>query len=135
MNKFEVTYDGDLRTTAIHLDSGSKINTDAPKDNHGLGEKFSPTDMLCSSLASCILTIMAIAVEKNGVDIKNTIATVKKTMANNPRRISKIDIHLVFPKDYDYKIKTILERAAKNCPVHHSLSEKIEKNISFKYLS
>ena len=135
MNKFEVTYDGDLRTTAIHLDSGSKINTDAPKDNHGLGEKFSPTDMLCSSLASCILTIMAIAVEKNGVNIKNTIATVKKTMISNPRRISKIDIDLVFPRDYDSKIKKILERAAKNCPVHHSLSKKIEKNISFKYLS
>ena len=83
MNTFEVEYDGNLRTTAIHLDSGSKINTDAPKDNHGLGEKFSPTDMLCSSLASCILTIMAIAVEKNGIDIKNTIATVKKTMASN----------------------------------------------------
>ena len=134
MNTFEVKYDGNLRTTAIHLDSGSKINTDAPKDNHGLGEKFSPTDMLCSSLASCILTIMAIAVEKNGIDIKNTFATVKKTMASNPRRISKIDIDLVFPRDYDSKIKTILERAAKNCPVHHSLSEKIEKNISFKYL-
>ena len=83
MNKFEVTYDGDLRTTAIHLDSGSKINTDAPKDNHGLGEKFSPTDMLCSSLASCILTIMAITVEKNGIDIKNTSAVVKKTMSRN----------------------------------------------------
>ena len=134
MNTFEVEYDGNLRTTAIHLDSGSKINTDAPKDNHGLGEKFSPTDMLCSSLASCILTIMAIAVEKNGIDIKNTFATVKKTMASNPRRISKIDIDLVFPRDYDSKIKTILERAAKNCPVHHSLSEKIEKNFSFKYL-
>ena len=135
MNTFEVKYDGNLRTTAVHLDSGSKIYTDAPKDNHGLGEKFSPTDMLCSSLASCILTIMAIAIEKNGIDIKNTIATVKKTMVSNPRRISKIDINLVFPRDYDIKIKTILERAAKNCPVHHSLSEKIEKNISFKYLN
>ena len=113
MNTFEVKYDGNLRTTAIHLDSGSKINTDAPKDNHGLGEKFSPTDMLCSSLASCILTIMAIAVEKNGIDIKNTIATVKKTMASNPRRISKIDIDLVFPRDYDSKIKSILKEQLK----------------------
>ncbi len=91
--------------------------------------------MVCSALASCILTIMAIAVEKNGIDIKNTVATVKKTMVNNPRRISKIDIDLVFPRDYNTKIKTILERAAKNCPVHHSLSEKIEKNFTFKYLS
>ena len=135
MNKFEVTYDGDLRTTAIHLDSGSEINTDAPKDNHGLGKTFSPTDMLCSSLASCILTIMAITVEKNNIDIKGTFAKVKKTMGSNPRRIIKIQIDIIFPKEYDSKTKTILERAAHNCPVHHSISENIEKNISFSYLS
>ena len=70
MNKFEIKYQGNLRTSATHLDSGSVINTDAPKDNHGLGEAFSPTDMVCSALASCILTIMAIAVEKNGISIK-----------------------------------------------------------------
>ncbi len=134
MNKFEVKYQGNLRTIATHLDSGSKITTDAPKDNHGLGEAFSPTDILCSSLASCILTIMAIAVEKRDVDIKGATAMIKKTMVNNPRRIAKIDIDLTFPKKYDSKIKTILERAAYNCPVHHALSKSIEKNISFKYL-
>jgi len=78
MNTFEIKYQGDLRTTATHLDSGSKISTDAPKDNHGLGETFSPTDMVCSALASCILTIMAIAVEKDDIDIKGTNAIVKK---------------------------------------------------------
>ena len=135
MNTFEVKYQGNLRTTAIHLDSGSKISTDAPRDNHGLGESFSPTDMLCSSLASCILTIMAIAVEKKGVDIKDSIAIVKKTMTNNPRRIAKIDIELTFPRQYDSKTKVILERAALHCPVHYALSESIEKNISFKYLN
>lgn len=135
MNTLEIKYQGDLRTTATHLDSGSKISTDAPKDNHGLGETFSPTDMVCSALASCILTIMAIAVEKNNVDIKNTIAIVKKTMGNNPRRIIKIEINLTFPKKYDLKTRSILQKAANNCPVHHSLSEKIEKNISFTYLS
>jgi|TARA_B110000116_G_C16617630_1_gene482307 putative redox protein len=135
MNTFEIKYQGNLRTTATHLDSGSKITTDAPKDNHGLGESFSPTDMVCSALASCILTIMAIAVEKNDIDIKNTTAIVKKTMGNNPRRITKIEIELAFPKDYDSKTKIILERAAHNCPVHHTLSETVEKNISFKYLS
>ncbi len=135
MNKFEIRYQGDLRTTAIHLDSGSEISTDAPKDNHGLGETFSPTDMVCSALASCILTIMAIAVEKNDVDIRNTTAVVKKTMGNKPRRIVKIEIDLTFPKEYDAKTKTILERAAHNCPVHHSLSERVEKDISFTYLS
>ena len=135
MNTFEIKYQGNLRTIATHLDSGSKISTDAPKDNHGLGETFSPTDMVCSALASCILTIMAIAVEKNDIDIKNTTAIVKKTMGNNPRRITKIEIELAFPKDYDSKTKIILERAAHNCPVHHTLSETVEKYISFKYLS
>jgi len=135
MNTFEVKYQGNLRTIATHLDSGSKIRTDAPKDNHGFGETFSPTDMLCSSLASCILTIMAIAVEKKDIDIKNTIAIVKKTMVNNPRRIAKIEIELTFPKEYDSKTKIILERAAHNCPVHHAISESVEKIITFKYLS
>ena len=135
MNTFEIKYKGDLRTTAIHLDSGSEINTDAPKDNHGLGETFSPTDMVCTALASCILTIMAIAVEKDNINIKGTTAVVKKTMGKNPRRISKIDIDLTFPREYDQKTKTILERAAYNCPVHHTLSETVEKNISFNYLS
>ena len=133
MNTFEIKYQGNLRTTATHLDSGSEINTDAPKDNYGLGEAFSPTDMVCSALASCILTIMAIAVEKNGINIKGTKAMVEKTMGNNPRRISKIDIELTFPMDYDSKTKTILERAALNCPVHHTLSNEVEKNINFIY--
>ena len=91
--------------------------------------------MVCTALASCILTIMAIAVEKDGIDIKGTNAIVKKTMGINPRRISKIDIDLTFPKQYDSKTKIILERAAYNCPVHHTLSESVEKNISFTYLS
>ena len=135
MNTFEIKYQGNLRTKAIHLDSGSEINTDAPKDNHGLGETFSPTDMVCTALASCIITIMAIAVEKDSIDIRDTTAFVKKTMGNNPRRITKIEIDIIFPKDYDSRTKTILERAAFNCPVHHTLSETVEKNISFKYLS
>ena len=134
MNTFKIKYLGNLRTSAIHLDSGSNISTDAPKDNHGLGETFSPTDMVCTALASCILTIMAIAVEKNDIDIKNTQAIVKKTMGNKPRRIAKIEIDIKFPKEYDVKTKTILERAAYNCPVHHSLSESVEKKINFTYL-
>ena len=133
MSSFEIKYQGNLRTTAKHLDSGSIIETDAPKDNHGLGETFSPTDMVCTALASCILTIMAIAVEKNGININGTKAMVTKTMENNPRRISKIDIDLTFTKDYDAKTKIILERAAFNCPVHQSLSEKVDKNIYFIY--
>jgi len=133
MNKFEITYEGNLRTKAIHLESGSSIDTDAPKDNQGLGEKFSPTDLVCASLASCMLTIMGIAIQKYDIDLKGTTASVKKTMGQEPRMISEIEIIINFPTSYDSKIKTILERSANNCPVHKSLSEKIEKKIKFIY--
>ena len=133
MNKFEITYDGNLRTSAIHLESGSKINTDAPKDNQGLGQKFSPTDLVCVSLASCMLTIMGIAMQKYNIDLLGTTASVKKTMGVEPRMISQIDITIKFTTSFDEKIKTILERSAHNCPVHKSLSTDIKKNITFIY--
>ena len=133
MNSYGIEYTGNLRTAAKHIDSGEIIFTDAPKDNHGLGEAFSPTDMVCAALASCMLTIMAIAVEKNGVDIKGTKVLAKKTMGNNPRMIAQIDIEIVFPTNYNQKTKSILERSAFNCPVHKSLSDKVVKNISFIY--
>ena len=133
MNKFKVKYEGHLRTSAIHIDSGSIISTDAPKDNHGLGECFSPTDLVCASLASCMLTIMAIAMKKHDINIKGTKAMVNKKMGTNPRMISQIDIKITFPSNYDDKIKKLLERAALNCPVHKSLSDKIQKNIEFIY--
>ena len=133
MNKFEITYEGNLRTKAVHLESGSSLDTDAPKDNQGLGEKFSPTDLVCASLARCMLTIMGIAMQKYNIDLKGTTASVKKTMGTEPRIISQIDIIVNFPTSYDDKIKIILERAANNCPVHKSLSNQIEKNIKFIY--
>ena len=133
MNKFEITYDGNLRTSAVHLESGSKINTDAPKDNQGLGQKFSPTDLVCVSLASCMLTIMGIAMQKYNIDLLGTTASVKKTMGLEPRMISQIDITIKFTTSFDEKIKTILERSAHNCPVHKSLSTDIKKNITFIY--
>ena len=133
MNSFEIKYNGNLRTSATHLESNTTINTDAPKDNHGLGESFSPTDLVCTSLASCMLTIMGIAMQKHKVDLKGTTASVKKTMGSEPRMISQIDIIITFPEIYTDKIKIILERSALNCPVHKSLSEKIVKNIKFIY--
>jgi uncharacterized OsmC-like protein len=133
MNKFEITYDGNLRTSAVHLESGSKINTDAPKDNQGLGQKFSPTDLVCVSLAGCMLTIMGIAMQKYNIDLQGTTASVKKTMGVEPRMISQIDITIKFTISFDEKIKTILERSAHNCPVHKSLSTDIKKNITFIY--
>jgi uncharacterized OsmC-like protein len=133
MNKFEITYDGNLRTSAEHIESGSKIKTDAPKDNQGLGEKFSPTDLVCVSLASCMLTIMGIAMQKYNIDLQGTTASVKKTMRIEPRMISEIDITIRFVTAFDEKIRTILERSANNCPVHKSLSDDIKKNIKFIY--
>ena len=134
MNSFEIKYNGNLRTSAKHLESGEVINTDAPTDNHGLGECFSPTDLVCVSLASCMLTIMAIAMQKYNIKLDGAKASVKKTMKSEPRMISQIEIEITFIKNYDTKIKTILERSARNCPVHQSLSEKIEKKITFIYL-
>tara|TARA_B110000263_G_C15151866_1_gene438274 strand:+ start:437 stop:841 length:405 start_codon:yes stop_codon:yes gene_type:complete len=134
MNSFEIKYNGNLRTSAKHLESGEIINTDAPKDNHGLGECFSPTDLVCVSLASCMLTIMAISMEKHNIELLRTKASVKKTMQSDPRMISQIDIEIIFPENYNIKIKTILERSALNCPVHQSLSEKVKKKITFTYL-
>lgn len=133
MNTYEIEYTGSLRTAAKHLDSGQVIYTDAPKDNHGLGEAFSPTDMVCAALASCMLTIMAIAVQKNGIDIKGTKVMAKKTMGNNPRMISQIAVDIVFNANYDDKTKAILERSALNCPVHKSLSKELVKKVSFSY--
>ena len=133
MNSFEIKYNGNLRTSAKHLESNTIINTDAPKDNHGLGESFSPTDLVCTSLASCMLTIMAISMRKHPVELKGTTASVKKTMGSEPRMISQIDITITFPETYTDKIKIILERSALNCPVHKSLSKKIVKNIKFIY--
>ena len=134
MNKYEVIYEGELRTCAKHLESGTRIFTDAPKDNHGMGEAFSPTDMICISLASCILTILSISLKKSNIDLMGTSAFVKKTMGINPRRITKIEIDLNFFIEIDKKTQKIIKRTAKKCPVHLSLSKDIEKTISFNYL-
>ena len=133
MNTYEITYSGNLRTSALHLDSSEMIHTDAPKDNEGLGESFSPTDLLCTALGSCILTIMAIAARKKGIELKGTTASVKKTMRSNPRMIDQIDVVIHFDSDFDEKTKIILERAAHQCPVHRSISSKVKKNIVFSY--
>ncbi|TRO65275.1 OsmC family protein [Christiangramia sabulilitoris] len=129
----KVKYLGDLRTESEHLQSGSKVITDAPVDNHGKGEAFSPTDMVANSLATCMLTIMGIKAESMGLVIKGTSAEVTKVMAAEPRRIAQIEINIKFPEKYSEKEAKILENAALNCPVFHSLHPDIEKNISFTY--
>lgn len=129
----KVTYLGNLRTEAEHLQSGTKIITDAPTDNYGKGESFSPTDTVATALASCILTMLGIKSDSIGISIEGTIANVTKTMSTNPRRISKIGIDLYFPKEYSEEIKNKLERVAKTCPVWYSLHPDMEKDIQFFY--
>ena len=128
-----VIYLGDLRTECEHLQSGNKMITDAPVDNQGKGEAFSPTDTVATALASCMLTVLGIKARDMQVDIKGTTAAVTKTMAADPRRISEIEVVLAFPSTYDEKTTAILERIAKTCPVLYSLHPDIKKQIIFNY--
>ncbi|MEM9143659.1 MAG: OsmC family protein [Bacteroidota bacterium] len=129
----KVTYTGELRTVCEHLRSGSTFVTDAPVDNHGKGEAFSPTDTVATGLASCILTVMGLKARDLGVALENATAEVTKHMAANPRRISRIEIRLQLPRDTSEKQRTILERTANTCPVHYSLHPDIEKEIDFHW--
>lgn len=129
----EVTYKGELRTVAVHLKSGNEIITDAPTDNNGKGEAFSPTDTVATALASCMLTIMGIKAADKNIKIEGTTAVVTKTMGVNPRRITKIDVIVTLPFAFDNVTKKTLEKAALTCPVYYSLHEDIEKNIVFNW--
>ena len=130
----KITYTGDLRTSSVHLKSGKEIITDAPIDNQGKGEAFSPTDLLATSLGNCMLTIVGIAAKNHGFNIDGTTAEVTKVMAENPRRVSEIHINLQFPaNNYSDKDKSIIERSAKTCPVAHSLHPDIKQEITFSY--
>ena len=134
MSTSKIIYKNNLRTEAQHIASGQKIITDAPLDNNGKGEAFSPTDLVATALASCMITIMAIAAEKNGINISETIASVKKIMGTNPRTISDVIIEITMSKDLDLKDRKRLEKAALACPVHKSLHPDMNKEITFSYI-
>ena len=129
----KVTYSGDLRTEACHIQSGISIVTDAPVDNQGKGEAFSPTDLIATALASCILTIMGIVAERNNFKLIGTTAEVEKIMGSSPRKIEQIKINIFFIKDFDKKIRRKLESAALTCPVSNSLNASLKKSINFIY--
>ncbi len=129
----KVTYLGDLRTKSIHIQSGSEIISDAPLDNNGKGEAFSPTDTVANALASCMMTIMGIKARDLEVDFTGSAAEVTKIMNAEPRRIGAIEIVFQMKSNADEKSKTILERAAMTCPVFLSLSSEIEKNVTFNW--
>jgi uncharacterized OsmC-like protein len=128
-----VTYLGDLRTSSIHLQSGSEIISDAPIDNKGKGEAFSPTDTVANGLASCMFTVMGIKAREMDVDFSGSTAEVTKVMAAEPRRISEIHVVFTMNLEADEKTKTILERTALTCPVFYSLHSDIEKVITFNW--
>lgn len=133
MSTAKVTYLGNLRTENEHLKSGNKFITDAPTDNNGKGEAFSPTDTVATGLANCMITMMGIKARDMQVNMDGTTAMVTKTMAADPRRISKIEVVLDFPAGIDDKSRKILENTARTCPVHFSLHPDIERIITFNW--
>ena len=134
MNTSEVIYKGDLRTTAIHLKSGQQIITDAPTDNSGKGEAFSPTDLLATSLGCCMLTVMGIVAKRHSINMDNTKVEILKVMADSPRRVAEIHIDIHFPKNnYTDKEKELLEHTALACPVAKSLHPDIKQKTRFHF--
>jgi uncharacterized OsmC-like protein len=134
METAKTVYLGELRTEATHVRSGIKIITDAPTDNQGRGEAFSPSDLLATALGSCMLTIMGIASRTHQIDMNGTKITVKKVMASNPRRVSEVHIDFDMPEvNYTDKEKSILENAARTCPVALSVHPDIRQVLNFKY--
>lgn len=134
METAHIKYLGDLRTEAIHLQSGNKIITDAPTDNQGKGEAFSPTDMVGTALGTCILTIMGISANTHQFDLVGTEVKITKVMQNNPRRIGEIKVDFYFPaNNYSDKEIRLIKHAAKTCPVAHSLHPDLKQSVSFNF--
>lgn len=128
-----VTYLGDLRTSSVHLQSGSEIISDAPLDNNGKGEAFSPTDTVANALATCMLTVMGIKARDLDIDFTNSTAEVTKAMGTEPRRIVEIKVVFNMSISVNEKTKTILERTALTCPVWFSLHPDIKKDVAFNW--
>lgn len=133
METVKTKYLGELRTEATHVRSGEKIVTDAPIDNQGKGEYFSPTDMLATALGSCMLTIMGISARTHGFNIDGTEIKITKVMGTAPRRVVEIIVELFFPTDYTPKEKKIIELSAKECPVANSLHPDLKQTLIFHF--
>lgn len=134
MKTSKIIYKGNLRTAALHNQSGNTLITDAPLDNNGKGEAFSPTDLLATSLGCCMLTIMGIIAERHQINIENTAIEITKVMEANPRRVGEIIVEFTMPKNnYNAKEKELLEHAAHTCPVAKSLSSDLKQTVIFNY--
>lgn len=131
----KVIYEGNLRTVCTHEASGATFLTDAPTDNHGRGEAFSPTDTVATALASCMLTVMGIKAQQMELNMDGTTCEVTKVMYAEPRRIGEIHIAITFPANgYSDKDKVILENTARTCPVFYSLHPDLKKEINLTWL-
>lgn len=126
-------YQGDKRCEATHGPSGAKLSTDAPKDNHGKGEAFSPTDLVGTALATCILTTIAMVAERDGHDIKGSTFRVTKAMNPNPRKISQLAVYLKLPAHFPEDYRKKLELIAMSCPVHRSLHPDVQMPVVFDW--
>ncbi|MGB0165498.1 MAG: OsmC family protein [Luteibaculum sp.] len=133
MEIVKVRYLDKLSCSAIHLDSSTEISTSAPKDNNGDGSSFSPTDLLCTALATCCITIMGIAASKREISMKNVSCTVEKVMASAPRRVSKIVLNFKIAEAWSENERKLMEQAARSCPVMLSLHPDTEKELVFNY--
>lgn len=134
MIDIEIKYDGNLRTTARHLKSGSVITTDAPADNRGKGEQFSPTDLFATALGSCMLTIMGITADTHGFKISGSRIKINKVMGKSPRRVSHIKVIIDLPGHLNEKQKKLLMKAAHHCPVSKSIHEDIKEEVIFNFI-
>jgi putative redox protein len=128
-----IIYKGNLRCEAEHLQSKTTIETDAPTDNRGKGERFSPTDLLCVSLGTCMLTTMGIKAADMNVEINNAKADVTKHMASDPRRVTKIEVVVTLPANVEEKERIILERTGTNCPVAKSIHPEIVLVLNYQW--
>ena len=134
MVKIDIRYEGGLRCAATHGPSGQTLHTDAPVDNHGRGESFSPTDLVATALGSCMATIMGIVAERHLLDLRGMEIEVAKVMsADTPRRIAKLETTIKVPLPPDHPQRVLLENAALTCPVHKSLSAEMAKPIDFDW--
>ena len=132
MVRIDATYDGNLRCSATHGPSGAKLVTDAPVDNMGKGESFSPTDLLATSMLTCIMTIVAIRAESKEIDVAGMTGSVEKSMAANPRRVSKLEIIVNLPSNLNMDDRAWLITEGCNCPVCMSVSESMEVDVTFQ---
>jgi len=135
MVEISIKYLGDLRCEARHEPSGTVITTDAPVDNEGRGESFSPTDLAATSLGACMLTIMGIAARRQGVDLgETTVKVLKEMTAQPPRRIAKLTVVFTVPLSASHEKRAMLESAARSCPVHLSLDPGVEQEMRFDWV-